>query len=1310
MKEILEFLELIKSSKFEEAKSFLNKLLLERNEDEKVEILRRIFTFDECKIGEGMKLLNLGCGYHYHPSWVNVDFHKTGEHVIAYNLINGIPFEDESFDVVYHSHLLEHFPKRFAPLFLKECYRVLKPGGIIRIVVPDLEQIVRIYLESLEGALQGNEEAKLKYDWILIELFDQMVREKSGGEMLEYWKQYPMPLEDFVLKRLGSEAKSTIENIRKSKQTISPEEYRNRPYQAISDPTELGSFRLSGEIHLWMYDRYSLGKLLEEAGFINIEKVDAKYSKIPNFNSYFLDINPDGSVRKPDSLFMEAQKPAIVTDEEKLKIRISSSKNLADYSNLNNLKVVHLSVWDTHGAGLSALRLHLGLLRIGVDSKMLTVFKSTNYPEIYEAKKKPFALNWKWEDYFANWQSILRKNYPNRPNHFEFFSSVSSITDLKDNQFIKNADIINFHWISSMIDFREDFEIFQGKKIVWTLHDENAYTGGCHYSSGCTKYQYMCKACPQLASNFDNDLSYYQFTTKYNFLRDLDLTVVTPSKWLLGNVNKSFLLRNKPALNIYYGIPIGIFHKYEKFNVREYLKFPQNKFIILSGAEYQTFRKGYHLLKDLFKKIPRSINGKEVELYIFGNISNERIESNLPVKPLGYVGNQIVLAMLYSAADVFLSLSLEDNLPNTAIESICCGTPVVAFNIGGLSDIVEHQVNGWLAKPFEIDDIIKGIEYCSNFTDEESIEFSYNAQRKFNELAQSINYVNLYLNLLNGKSVGDFNRFDGDIVSKFEKFIETIEPSIFLLNHLHLINFSGLDQSYLNKFIKFQSVEKREFLKLLIIRFCFSLEINLTNIILVTTKENIFITELPKIFNFKFVLIDFTSKKIFNWLDQNETVLEIGVDNLKKLRNLAKSKTIFLVLTFDEIKKINSEFVKSLFDLEIEECYLFVDLPIQEGEQIDSHLEKIGFSKSSKIISKMSLDNLGQNDNDYPFLNSLLGESKYIIFKFFPDYIKFESKVKNINFLKYFNKEYPKISIVTPNLNQGKYIENAIRSVVDQNYPNLEYIIIDGGSKDNSVEIIRKYERYFKFWVSEKDNGQYDAINKGFERSTGEILAWINADDFYLPGAFYFVAEFFLAFPEYDWVTTSEIATLSQDLYLDINWGKKEYSLKKILDGKFHSPFIQQESTFWKRSLWEKAGGYVSTRYWMASDLELWMRFFLNSNLCTLDCPLAVFRLQPESKTGRNMDRYMKEGYDLVRYYKDFLGSVNEFSSYSFGNSINVSFIELVSKSGLKITGSQLEKIIQDYENFRFKTRYGKKMLEDWKIKLKILLDLWKKI
>ena len=255
-----------------------------------------------------MKLLNLGCGIHYHTDWVNVDFNSTGPGVIALNLNKGIPLEDNSFDVVYHSHLLEHFPKSYAPVFLKECHRVLKNGGIIRVVVPDLEQIVRWYLLLLEKSISGDKEAQNKYEWIMLELFEQMVRNYSGGEMLKYWKQEQIPSEDFVIERVGSEALNIISQIRQSKSYIKIDDRQNTTEHLDLDPTEIGNFRVSGEIHQWMYDRYSLSKLLKSTCFKNITVCKANESAIPNFNLYLLDIEPDGSVRKPDSLFMEAIK------------------------------------------------------------------------------------------------------------------------------------------------------------------------------------------------------------------------------------------------------------------------------------------------------------------------------------------------------------------------------------------------------------------------------------------------------------------------------------------------------------------------------------------------------------------------------------------------------------------------------------------------------------------------------------------------------------------------------------------------------------------------------------------------------------------------------------------------------------------------------------------------------------------------------------------------------------------------------------------------------------------------------------------
>lgn len=253
------------------------------------------------------KYLNLGCGGRYHHEWTNVDFYSTGPGVIAHNLTKKLPFKDNSFDVVYHSHVLEHFSKKGAPLFLSECHRVLKPFGIIRVVVPDLEQIAKLYLSILSEAKRGDATACNKYEWILIELFDQMVRNVPGGEMLNYWKQNPMPAEDFVIERVGSEVLNCLAILRKHNNQVNAPIVSQIPDR--NDPMSIGTFRLSGEIHQWMYDEFSLSRLLESTGFCNIHRCAANESAIDDFNRFLLDIEPDGAVRKPESLFIEALKP-----------------------------------------------------------------------------------------------------------------------------------------------------------------------------------------------------------------------------------------------------------------------------------------------------------------------------------------------------------------------------------------------------------------------------------------------------------------------------------------------------------------------------------------------------------------------------------------------------------------------------------------------------------------------------------------------------------------------------------------------------------------------------------------------------------------------------------------------------------------------------------------------------------------------------------------------------------------------------------------------------------------------------------------
>ncbi|BAS59570.1 type 11 methyltransferase [Leptolyngbya boryana NIES-2135] len=276
--------------------------------------------------------LNLGCGYRVHSAWINVDFAATSEGVIAHNLIQGIPFPDASFDVVYHSHVLEHFSRSSAITFLQECYRVLRPQGVIRVVVPDLEQITRTYLQALEQSIAGNSEWNPRYDWMLLELLDQVARHQSGGEMYSHLAQSKLKDPEFIVQRCGTEIKNLIESRATSPQVTPPVSRTRRILRQVyrflnhassrreavlkfilgSEYTalQIGRFRQSGEVHQWMYDRHSLDRLLQHSGFSSIVQRSATESYIPDWCSYQLDTEHDGSVYKPDSLFMEAIKLA----------------------------------------------------------------------------------------------------------------------------------------------------------------------------------------------------------------------------------------------------------------------------------------------------------------------------------------------------------------------------------------------------------------------------------------------------------------------------------------------------------------------------------------------------------------------------------------------------------------------------------------------------------------------------------------------------------------------------------------------------------------------------------------------------------------------------------------------------------------------------------------------------------------------------------------------------------------------------------------------------------------------------------------
>ena len=230
---------------------------------------------------------------------------------------------------------------------------------------------------------------------------------------------------------------------------------------------------------------------------------------------------------------------------------------------------------------------------------------------------------------------------------------------------------------------------------------------------------------------------------------------------------------------------------------------------------------------------------------------------------------------------------------------------------------------------------------------------------------------------------------------------------------------------------------------------------------------------------------------------------------------------------------------------------------------------------------------------------------------------------------------YPKISIVTPSFNDVNYIEQTILSVLNQNYPNLEYIIIDGGSTDGTVDIIRKYESQLSYWISEKDNGMYYAIQKGFTRSTGEIMAWINSDDMLHHRGLFTMGQIYNDFPQINWLQGFPNTIDQKDR---IVFASSVYEVDKYFfyQKKHHYSYkyIQQESTSWRRSLWEKAGGYVSTEYKLAGDFELWMRFFQYDKLYNTSALIGTFRLSGAGQASiDNYEKYVRETFQILEKY-----------------------------------------------------------------------------
>lgn len=363
------------------------------------------------------------------------------------------------------------------------------------------------------------------------------------------------------------------------------------------------------------------------------------------------------------------------------------------------MRIVHVSTHDVWGgAALAAYRLHTGLRAIGEDSTMFVANRTGDgrgvlafVPPRDFRNRLVRSLRRK---FFARELSRYAKS---RPAGAELFSDDRSQHGQAPLRQMPPCDILNLHWISEFVDCRSLFDwVPRSIPVVWTLHDMNAFTGGCHYDSGCEKHRKSCGACPQLGSSGEDDLSRQVWNRRQSAYGTISLTqlqLVAPSRWMAEEVRQSALLGHFPVTVIPNGLDVEAFAPRDRAFARDALGLPQEARVLLFAAHaVGERRKGFSLLVEALAGLRED---PDLFLLAVGGYSGlEQI--GIPCRPLGYISNERLLSIVYSAADMCVVPTLQDNLPNIAIESLACGTPLIGFRVGGMPDIVRDGLTGLL--------------------------------------------------------------------------------------------------------------------------------------------------------------------------------------------------------------------------------------------------------------------------------------------------------------------------------------------------------------------------------------------------------------------------------------------------------------------------------------------------------------------------------------------------------------------------------------------------------------------------------------
>jgi glycosyltransferase involved in cell wall biosynthesis len=429
------------------------------------------------------------------------------------------------------------------------------------------------------------------------------------------------------------------------------------------------------------------------------------------------------------------------------------------------MKITHINESDIEGgAALAAHRLHTGLRNLGHDSAMYVNTKRSYDPNV--VKMLPtFALATRVRRTLRRRQiGRAHAHYSKTRQVYEFFSDDRSPWSHDMLQQLPSSDILNLHWVANFIDYQSFFAaIPKTLPMVWTFHDLNAMTGGCHFTGGCDRFIKGCGHCPQLGSASLRDLSAQIWERKNQLFQTLSseqLHLVAISHWMERKIAESPFLGRFPVTWIPNGVDTDIFQPRDRASAREFLfELPKDsKIILFVSASLTNKRKGFAQLRDALATLDNTDNLYCVSVGS-GSVS---LPDNIPHLHLGMVNNPRFMSFIYSAADVFVIPSAEDNLPNTVLESLACGTPVIGFNVGGIPDMVRPGITGELVPPGSISDLAKTITAMLEESSDTMAKMRQNCRQvilnEYPSALQAQRYADLYENIIKTHQTGTQTR------------------------------------------------------------------------------------------------------------------------------------------------------------------------------------------------------------------------------------------------------------------------------------------------------------------------------------------------------------------------------------------------------------------------------------------------------------------------------------------------------------------------------------------------------------------------